>query len=179
VPRWSCTIIEPHMERIMEKLHLRPEDLHDPHEAEARVARARLPKRVLEELETTRLALDERLDALSDAIAEGTAPVAPAVVGGLRANLMRRLERFERRLIAAAKKLHADVMQEIGTARGSLYPFGKPQERSLNFVPLLARYGPMLRDEMLAGARDHADRLLGDANSTLSMHEAGAARGRS
>ncbi|HET6762000.1 MAG TPA: bacillithiol biosynthesis BshC, partial [Gemmatimonadaceae bacterium] len=179
VPRWSCVIIEPHVERILEKLHLLPEDLRDPHEAEARVARSRLPKVVIDELNATRAVLDERLAALGDAIVKEGAPVAPAVTGGLRAILTRRLDRFERRLIAAAKKQHADIMQEIGTARGSLYPLGKPQERSLNFVPLLARYGPMLRDEMLAGARIHAERILGDAKSPRSLVEAGTARGRS
>ena len=178
VPRWSCVIIEPHVEKILEKLHLLPEDLRDPHEAEARVARSRLPKRVLDDLNSTRAVLNERLDALSAAIAEENAPIGPAVTGGLRANLMRRLDRFERRLTAAAKKLHADIMQEIGTARSSLYPLGKPQERSLNFVPLLARYGPKLIDEMLAGARDHADRLLGAAKSSRSLEEAGTVRAR-
>ena len=178
VPRWSCVIIEPHVEKILEKLHLLPDDLRDPHEAEARVARSRLPKRVLDDLNSTRAVLNERLDALSAAIAEENAPIGPAVTGGLRANLMRRLDRFERRLTAAAKKLHADIMQEIGTARGSLYPLGKPQERSLNFVPLLARYGPKLRDEMLAGARDHADQLLGDAKSSRLLEEAGTVRAR-
>lgn len=180
VPRWSCTIIEPHVKKILEKLYLLPEDLRDPHEAEARVARSRLPKRVLEELNATRVMLDECLDALSAAVVEEKAPVAPAVTGGLRANLIRRLDRFERRLIAAAKKQHADTMQEIGTARGSLYPLGKPQERSLNFVPLLARYGPTLRDEMLSQARNHAERLLGDAKaSSRPLEEVGTARGRS
>jgi bacillithiol synthase len=178
VPRWSCEIIEPHVENILEKLHLRPEDLRDPYEAEARVARSRLPKRVIEELNAARVALDERMDALGDAIVEGKAPVAPTVTEGLRANLTRRLDRFERRLIAAAKKQNADIMQEIGTARGSLYPLGKPQERNLNFVPLLARYGPMLRDEMMAGARAHAAQLLGDAKSPRSLEAAGATRGR-
>lgn len=178
VPRWSCAIIEPHVEKILEKLHLLPEDLRDPHEAEARVARARLPKRVLDELISTRAVLNERLDALSAAIGEENAPIGPAVTGGLRANLMRRLDRFERRLIAAAKKLHAGLMQEIGTARGSLYPLGKPQERSLNFVPLLARYGPRLREEMLAGARDHAEQLLGDAKSSRLLEEADTVRAR-
>jgi bacillithiol biosynthesis cysteine-adding enzyme BshC len=178
VPRWSCTIIEPHVEQILEKLYLLPEDLRDPHEAEARIARSRLPKRVLEELNAARAELDASMDALSDAVAEAKVPLAPAVTGGLRANLARRFDRFERRLIAAAKKEHADVMQEIGTARGSLYPFGKPQERSLNFVPLLARYGPLLRDEMLAGARDHAMRLVGASKSSRSLEEAGTARGR-
>jgi hypothetical protein len=52
-------------------------------------------------------------------------------------------------------------MLEIAAARGSLYPLGKPQERALNFVPLLARYGPGLRDDMLAEARKHAQRLVG------------------
>ena len=179
VPRWSCVIVEPHVARIMEKLRLLPEDLRDPHEAEARIARSRLPKRVLEELGATRAALDEHLDALTDAIVEENAPVGPAVAGGLRANLLHRLDRFERRLIAAAKKLHAEVMQEIGTARGSLYPLGKPQERSLNFVPLLVRYGPGLRDEMLAGARGHAEQLLGGSKVSRPLEEVGTVRGRS
>ena len=178
VPRWSCTIIEPHVERIMEKLHLVPDDLRDPHEAESRVARSHLPARVIEELNETRAMLESRLDALTKAVVEENAPVGPAVTGGLGANLMRRLDRFERRLIAASKKVHADVMQEIGTARGSLYPLGKPQERALNFVPLLARYGNALRDDMLAGARAYTERLLGDARSTSTLVEAATARGR-
>ena len=178
VPRWSGVILEPHVEKILEKLQLLPEDLRDPHEAETRVARSRLPKRILEELSSTRAVLDERLDALTDSIVEEGAPIGPAVTGGLRANLMRRFDRFERRLISAAKKLHADTMQEIGTARGSLYPLGKPQERSLNFVPLLARYGPGLRDEMLARARDHARQLIGDGRSSALLEEAGTVRAR-
>jgi uncharacterized protein YllA (UPF0747 family) len=179
VPRWSGTIIEPHVEKIMKKLDLIPEDLRDPHEAESRVARSRLPKAVLEQLNAMRAALDKDLDALTSAVAEQKAPVPPAVTGGLRANLMRRLDRFERRMIAAAKKQHSDIMQEIGTARGSLYPLGKPQERGLNFVPLLARYGSALREDMLAQARSHAERLVGGSKATQPFAEAGAARGRS
>jgi bacillithiol synthase len=176
VPRWSCTIIEPHVEKVLEKLHLLPEDFRDPHEVDARIARAHLPKRVIDELNATRVLLDKKLDDLADAVEKERAPVSPAVTGGLRASLVRRLERFERRLIAAAKKQHADIMQEIATARGSLYPLGKPQERALNFVPLVARYGPSLRDEMLEEARVHAKRLVG-VNRPLEA--AVPARGRS
>ena len=180
LPRWSCMIIEPHVEEILEKLYLLPEDFRDPHEVEARIARARLPKPVIEELNAARAALNERLDALSEAVVEERAPVGAAVTEGLRANLLRRLDRFERRLIAAAKREHADVMHEIATARGSLYPFGKPQERGLNFVPLLARYGAILRQEMLAEAREHARRLTGGRQETSrSLEEPVSARGRS
>jgi len=177
LPRWSCTVIEPHVEQILEKLYLLPEDLRDPHEAESQIARARLPKAVLEELDATRALLDERMDALSEAVTAGQAPVTPAVTGGLRANLTRRLDRFERRLVAASKRQHADLMTEIGTARGSLYPFGKPQERALNFVPLLARYGEGLREDMLAAAREHALSIVGDSDVERS-EEPISARGQ-
>jgi uncharacterized protein YllA (UPF0747 family) len=180
VPRWSCTIVEPHVEKILEKLYLLPEDFRDPHEVEARVARARLPKTVLDELNATRAALNERLDALSEAVVEERAPVSAAVTEGLRANLLRRLDRFERRLIAAAKREHADIMHEIATARGSLYPLGKPQERGLNFVPLLARYGTPLRQEMFAEAREHARRLTcGRQEAARAVKEPVSARDRS
>jgi uncharacterized protein YllA (UPF0747 family) len=179
LPRWSCTIIEPQVERILEKLYLLPEDFRDPHEVEARIARARLPKAVIEELNATRAALNERLDALSEAAVEERAPVSGAVTEGLRANLLRRLDRFERRLIAAAKREHSDIMHEIATARGSLYPLGKPQERALNFVPFLARYGAILRQEMLAEARDHARRLTGGRQEAPpALKEPVSAQGR-
>lgn len=178
-PRWSCTIIEPHVEEILEKLYVVPEDFADPHEVEARVARAHLPKRVIAGLNATRELLDKQLDELSAAAAEEQVPVSPTVTGGLRANLMRRLDRFERRLIAAAKKQHVDIMQEIATARGSLYPLGKPQERALNFVPLLARYGAALRGEMLVEAREHAKRLIGVQARARSLQQSVPARGRS
>lgn len=180
VPRWSCLIIEPHVDQVLEKLRLVPEDLRDPHQAESRVARERLPATVLEELETTRTALDERLDSLSAALdaEEGQPIVPPAVTGGLRANLMRRLDRFERRIISASKKQHAETMVEIATARGSLYPLGKPQERSLNFVPLLARYGPALRQDMLEQARRHAGRLLGGDGALVTPEAVMSARGQ-
>jgi len=178
VPRWSATIIEPHVEKILEKLYLLPEDLRDPHEVETRVARSRLSPEVLAEIDKTRAILDERLDALTRAVDEGNTPVAPAVTGGLHANLLRRLDRFERRLVAAAKRQHSETMTEIATARGSLYPFGKPQERSLNFVPLLARYGPALQEEMLHEAERHATKLIGDPSISDSPQEAASVRGQ-
>jgi bacillithiol synthase len=160
VPRWSCTVIEPHVDRILKQLGLSPEDLRDPHAAEARIARARLSPGLLKQLGAMRAAVEREADALSAAMAKEGAIVSASVTGGLRANLARRIDRFERRLIAAAKRQHAEIMTEIATARGSLYPFGKPQERSLNFVPLLARYGPLMADDMLKAARQHATHLV-------------------
>jgi uncharacterized protein YllA (UPF0747 family) len=177
LPRWSCTIIEPHIEKTLSDLNLSPEDFRDPHEVEGRVARRHLPPRVLAELNATRDAVDVRLQELSDAVNEDGAPIPQAVVGGLRANLTRRLDRFERRLIAAAKKAQADLMHELATARGSLYPLGKPQERALNFIPFLARYGPALRADMLGEARKHAADLTGVAFAERTLETVHAPEG--
>jgi uncharacterized protein YllA (UPF0747 family) len=160
VPRRSTAIMEPQIEEILERLKLAPDDLREPHEAEARLARASLPKTVLEKLATTRAAINEQLDALTQSIARERVPISAAVPEGLRANLLRRLDRFDRRLIAAAKRENSAVMHDVATARGSLYPLGKPQERTLNFVPFLARYGSALREEMMREALKHSRRLV-------------------
>ena len=83
------------------------------------------------------------------------------------------------RLIAGAKKRHADIMLEIATARGALYPFGKHQERAINFVPLLARYGLALRDDMRTEADRHAAQLVGADAVSETSPEAVAVRGQS
>ena len=74
-----------------------------------------------------------------------------------------RVDRLERRLVAAAKHRETATMRRIGAARGMLYPFGKPQERALNIVPLWSKYG----DELIGGIRracaDHAARMIGHA----------------
>jgi hypothetical protein len=50
----------------------------------------------------------------------------------------------------------------------------------LNFVPLLARYGTILRQEMLAEAREHARRLTGGRQeSSPAAEERVSAQGRS
>ena len=164
LPRWSCTVIEPHVEKTLRELSLEPDDFRDPHEVEGRVARSHLPPRVLAELKTTREAIDAHLARLASAVDEEGAPIPQAVVGGLRANLTRRLDRFDRRLVAAAKKDESMLMRDLATARGSLYPMGKPQERALNFIPFLARYGPALRDDMLSEARKHCIGLIGSTS---------------
>jgi uncharacterized protein YllA (UPF0747 family) len=172
LPRWSCTIIEPHVEKTLRELSVTPDDFRDPHEVEGRVARNHLPPRVLAELGTTREAIDARLEQLARAVNDEGAPIPQAVVGGLRANLTRRLDRFERRLIAAAKKEQSTLMSDLATARGSLYPLGKPQERALNFIPFLARYGPALRDEMLTEARKHSQALSGVPSTAPALQTA-------
>jgi uncharacterized protein YllA (UPF0747 family) len=71
-----------------------------------------------------------------------------------------RLDRLERRWVAALKRADEAVARDFATARAALYPLGTRQERALNPVPLLARHGPALWEAMLAQARLHAASLV-------------------
>jgi hypothetical protein len=55
-------------------------------------------------------------------------------------------------------------MRDIAVARASLFPLGKPQERVLNFIPMLVRDGQPLLSLMQAHAREHAAALLAGAS---------------
>ena len=66
------------------------------------------------------------------------------------------------------KRREVEVMRQLGTARGSLFPHGVRQERKLAAIPFLARYGQTLLDRMLADARAHAKRLVSDGRVVAS-----------
>ena len=173
VPRWSCTILEPHVRDILERLALRAEELRDPHAAETRLARARLPEGVATALARVAGSIDESLASLERG---GGDLITPEAVRGAHRAMAMRLARLERRYTAAMKRQLADILQDIGTARGSLYPGGKRQERALNLLPLLARYGRPLLDDMQGAARIQAASLVGGAGSaSREPHRAGQA----
>lgn len=146
VPRWSGMVIEPRVERILERYSLTPEDFRDPHAVETRMARESLSPDLVNRIQDFRKTVDASVANLS--AAPGADIVAPAVVEGLKRNVAHRIERLERRYTAAVKRDGNEALREIAIARGALFPEGAPQERSLNFIPLLARYG----DEIISSA---------------------------
>jgi uncharacterized protein YllA (UPF0747 family) len=162
VPRWSCTILEPHVERILHHFDLRIEELRDPHAVETRLARQALPEETARSLARLRDAVSA---SLADLAADPAKLVPPAVVSGAQRGIDHRLARLERRYTAAMKRRLADDLHRVATARGSLFPAGRRQERALNLIPLLARYGPTLIDAMRDQATEHAAELLGGVDA--------------
>ena len=150
VPRWSCTIVEPHVERLLARLGLDAGALRDPHAAEGRVARAAMPDALRAALADAALAAERALAAVRGA--EGGDAVPDAVVAGAAAGVAGRLGRLERRYVAAFKRREAALVRDVGTARGALWPLGARQERVLNALPLFARHGDALVARMRAGA---------------------------
>lgn len=175
MPRWSATVIEPQVQRTLERLGITRDELQRAHEVEGRLARAALPAPVAADLAALREDVERRLAALEIDDTEGLVP--SAAVQGTRRALLHRLERLERRYVASTKRREAALMNDVATVRGALHPDGKRQERALNFVPLLARQGRPLVAAMQAEARRHARGLLGiDASSNAAPGTRAAAR---
>jgi bacillithiol biosynthesis cysteine-adding enzyme BshC len=161
VPRWSCTIIEPHIRRLLSHLGLAPLELADPHAAETRLARASLPAPALAALSALRQSLNAGVAQARGALAAADGAAPPAVLDGLASAIEKRIARFERRLVAGVKRREHELMTQVATARGALYPLGKRQERALNLLPIMARHGALVFERMLDRAREHARELAG------------------
>lgn len=163
VPRWSATLVEPHVAAILEQHRLRVEDFADPHAVETRLARAAWPSDVGRAMEQLRRDLAERLAGVRASL-QGLDGLAPsATVDGTGRALDWRLSRLERRISAAVKRREATLMRDLATARGALYPNGVRQERALNLIPLLARHGLGVFDDMRVSATAHARKLVAAA----------------
>lgn len=158
VPRWSGVIVEPHVRKVLTRIKAEVDDLADPHAVETRVAREQLPSTIAKALKRARAKVDAALGDLETA--DSAAEVLPAaVMEGTKRQLLHKLDRLERRYIAATKRKGSELLTDVATARGSLYPNGTPQERALNGVPFIAKYGDGVFAAILAKAREHAASL--------------------
>lgn len=172
LPRWSATVLEPKVQRILNSLGIDAASLSDPHAVEGFVARRRTPPDAQQALAKARADVEANTAALKRAC-EGLVP-GPAV-DGLYRSMAHRLDRMERRLLAAVKRRETDEMQKIAAARASLFPHGVRQERKLAFIVFLARYGPALVEQMLSEARAHARSLVGGAPTMTPVSAAAPA----
>ncbi|HYN81205.1 MAG TPA: bacillithiol biosynthesis cysteine-adding enzyme BshC [Gemmatimonadaceae bacterium] len=158
LPRWSGMVVEPRIHKILERHSLSPADFSDPHAVETRLAAQSLPHELRASLVDLRRTVEEQVARLAER--HDDLLVSPRVLEGLRRNLLHRVERLERRYTAAVKREGSSALHEIAAARASLYPFGVPQERILNGIPLMARYGDELFDSVMPEVRDHVATLV-------------------
>ena len=159
VPRWSATVIEPGIDRILERYGVDPHALREYDGVLTKLARDRMPSEIAAAIGALRGDIDRAARSLMRGAA--TQQLDPKPIEGLRAQLALRVDRGERRLLSALKHRDEELRRDLGSARASLYPDGERQERALSFMPFVARYGAPLIEKMLTEARKHADVLVG------------------
>ena len=171
VPRWSCTVVEPFARRALDRLGLDDwRELGELHVVERRLAERALSPDVAESWRTLRSDVQRAFSEFR----RGVAPhdlLPDAVLDGLERALQHRLSRGERRLLAAVKRREEGTRRDLATAAAALFPLGKRQERVLNYVPMLARGGDALLEDMRAGAMAHAASLIGVSRQAPVSHK--------
>ncbi|HEX6250945.1 MAG TPA: bacillithiol biosynthesis cysteine-adding enzyme BshC [Gemmatimonadaceae bacterium] len=159
VPRWSGFLIEPHVQRALDTLGVTIEDLRDPHAVESRLARDEVSDDVKGVLQNARAQAAELAPRLTDAVRRAELPLSDAAIAGAGRQLEHKIDRLDRRLVAAVKRRGSERLQLLATARGALFPGEVAQERALNMIPLLARYGSDPLESVLASARRYVTGL--------------------
>jgi uncharacterized protein YllA (UPF0747 family) len=160
VPRWAGEVIEMRSVRLRERLGIDEAMLRDPHEVETRLARAAMKEDVQDALERLRVTLETQTRALRSAVESADNLVNTVVVDGLARDLMHRVERFERRLVAGSKRREESLMRDIAHVRAAFRPRGTSPERVLNLMPVLVRHGPGVFAMMQRAASSHAHTLV-------------------
>jgi bacillithiol biosynthesis cysteine-adding enzyme BshC len=172
VPRWSGVIVEPYVDRILERYGLTMNELVTPHAVLKRLVAERVSSGVTQSLVDMRDELHRTVEVLRRALSGDPRPlVDDRVVDGAQRQLMHRVNRIERRILAAAKRRESELTAQIEAAHVALYPLGQPQERVLNLIPILAREGPGLLTAMRRAAGDHAASLLHPTSGVAGASE--------
>ncbi len=161
VPRWSLTIIEPHVDRMVAEFGLTVDELAALPGVAARLAREHVPELLAGGLSALRAAIDARLHDLSaHTESRASLPLSAEAIEGARRSLQFRVDRLERRVLAAAKHTDRERLRRVAAAAASVFPMGKRQERAANVIPFFARYGMGLFDVMRREAAQHARRVI-------------------
>lgn len=151
VPRFSGLIVEPKVERLLEGLGLTVSDTRRSREklVEA-LARREIPDEVGRSLTEMREELARDFERLLDDAAR-LDPTLAGPIGASRNRTLAEAGRVERKVLRAIKRGDRIALGQLDRVLDSLRPGGAPQDRVLNVLPFLARYGQhFLREAMRA-----------------------------
>ena len=162
LPRWSGVIVEPRVDRVLEKFGLDLADLFaPPGTIEARLVRSQLPAEVLQTLERLRANIDDGYGVLERAAAD-VDPTLVRPTQAVRQQALTGTQDIEKKLVQHLKRRQETELSQLARARTAVLPGGKPQERVLTVAPFLARYGVGLLAELTdAFAQWYGDTLEG------------------
>jgi bacillithiol synthase len=148
VPRHGVTIVEARVRRVLDKFSLEPNDFARPfHEVATRVVRESLPETVTDPVENLRTTTETEFETLI----EGAAAVDPTLrdwAAGIRNRILGEIRDADRKITSHLRKRSRIELEQLRKAAINLYPGGSPQERVVSVVPLIARYGPGLLQDI-------------------------------
>ncbi len=153
LPRFTATLIEPSIAKILDQYQLSLEDIltSHPDELAQRLGARSLPVEGKRRLSSAGNALDDELDALL-AWTESLSPDLGRAAKVSASKMRYQMNRLRR--LAANYKLQQDasIRRHVDTLSFNLFPDRHPQERVIGGIAYLARYGTPLLDAFVEQA---------------------------
>jgi uncharacterized protein YllA (UPF0747 family) len=148
LPRWSGVVVEPRVDRVLQKFGIELADLLEPAGTlESRLVRSQLPDEIGRMLDSLREALSSGYDAL----AKGAADIDPTLtksVQGTKNQALAALRDVGKKLVPHLKRRQETELGQLAKARALVLPDGQPQERLLTIASFLGRYGRSFMEEL-------------------------------
>jgi bacillithiol biosynthesis cysteine-adding enzyme BshC len=152
LPRMSVTLLEPKIEKLLDKYQLNLEDLfHGETVLRDELAKHSLPQELKLDFERGLLAVDEAMQRISESLHK----LDPTLVGAARnaANRMRyQVGRLEERAAQAEVRKEEILSRHAAMIENALFPNKTLQEREIAGVYFLARFGLGLIDQLIEAA---------------------------
>jgi bacillithiol biosynthesis cysteine-adding enzyme BshC len=143
-PRFGVTIIENKVRKVLERSGMDASDFRRPfHEIATRYVKDEMPVAVTGPLARLRETIRSEYDALRDAAAD-IDPTLRKWIEGVRNGTLGEVDGAEKKVASHLKRKSDVVLEQLRKAAVNLFPENAPQERVLNVLPYLARYGPDL-----------------------------------
>jgi bacillithiol biosynthesis cysteine-adding enzyme BshC len=147
-PRATVTLLDANGVKFLTRHDVRLESLRAQDESVLNdLLAAALPPAVEASIESAMKAVDDRLAAVSSAVAT----VDPTLEGAARSTLTRMqddLKKLQAKVVQAAKRKDETLRRQFKHAQAQAFPGGAPQERVVGFVSFLNKYGPGLVERL-------------------------------
>lgn len=159
VPRFSATIVEPKMQRLLERHGIAVRDVFSGSEAlRNQLAENALPKDLQAAFDTAKKSLDSHLSSVKEKLAKLDRTLVDAAETA-RSKIEHQLERLHTQVARAEAQKSELVSRHAQTLSQALYPDKELQERGVGGIYFLARYGPeflhQLHDAIQSDCHDH------------------------
>jgi bacillithiol synthase len=147
--RLSATLIEPRIERLLEKYRVElPELFHGECELRDCIAARSLPAQLKDDFLKGKLAAEESMQRISESLAR-LDPTLVRAAARASNKMLYQVNRLERRAAAAELRRNEVIARHAAQIENSLYPRKTLQEREISGIYFYAKYGPSLITRLL------------------------------
>jgi uncharacterized protein YllA (UPF0747 family) len=147
-PRKSLTVVESKIGRVLAKYHLDVPDLWGGVEGIIRsLGEGGVPEPLGRALSLAASHVEQDFGPIIRDVA-AFEPTLKESAQQSRGKMVQQLRFLEKKMVQAAKKQNEIAVGQIRKAGDHLYPHGHLQERVLNIVPFLLKYGPAFVDKL-------------------------------